>query len=40
MVNELFGGDWGIWNEVLRYSLNFDDETINFLSFKKNRDYV
>lgn len=32
-VNGLFGGDWGTWNEVLCYSLNFDEETIDFLDF-------
>lgn len=32
-VNGLFGGDGGTWNEVLCYSLNFDEETIDFLDF-------
>jgi hypothetical protein len=32
-VNELFGGDFGTWNEVLTYSLGFDEETINFLNY-------
>ena len=32
-VNELFGGDFGTWNEVLVYSLGFDDETLDFLNY-------
>ncbi len=32
-VNELFGGDFGTWNEVLVYSLEFDDETMDFLNY-------
>ena len=32
-VNGLFGGDWGTWDEVLRYSLEFDEETIDFLNY-------
>ena len=32
-VNELFGGDFGTWYEVLEYSLGFDKETIAYLDF-------
>ena len=32
-VNELFGGDFGTWNEVLTYNLEFDEETIDFLNY-------
>ena len=32
-VNELFGGDFDTWNEVLIYGLGFDDETIEFLNY-------
>lgn len=32
-VNGLFGGDFHTWNEVLCYSLEFDDETIDFLNY-------
>ena len=32
-VNELFGGDFGTWNEVLTYSLEFDEETLDFLNY-------
>lgn len=32
-LNELFGGDWGTWDDILRYSLGFDDETLDFLNF-------
>ena len=32
-VNELFGGDFETWNEVLAYNLDFDRETINFLDY-------
>lgn len=32
-VNELFGGDFGTWNEVLVYSLGFDDETLDFQNY-------
>jgi hypothetical protein len=32
-VNELFGGDFGTWNEVLECSLGFDEETIDFLNY-------
>ena len=32
-LNELFGGDWGTWGEVLQYSLEFDEDTIDFLNF-------
>ena len=32
-VNGLFGGDFDAWNEVLYYSLEFDEETIDFLNY-------
>ena len=32
-VNELFGGDFGTWYDVLEGSLGFDAETIEFLDF-------
>lgn len=32
-VNGLFGGDFHTWNEVLYYSLEFDEETIDFLNY-------
>ena len=32
-VNGLFGGDFHTWNEVLCYSLEFDEETIDFLNY-------
>ena len=32
-VNGLFGGDFHTWNEVLRYSLGFDEETIDLLNY-------
>ena len=32
-VNGLFGGDFHTWNEVLCYSLQFDEETIDFLNY-------
>ena len=32
-VNGLFGGDFHTWNEVLRYSLGFDEETIELLNY-------
>lgn len=32
-VNYLFGGDFGTWNEVLTYNLEFDNETIDFLNY-------
>ncbi len=32
-VNELFGGDFGTWYEVLEYGLGFDAETIDLLEF-------
>ena len=32
-VNGLFGGDFHTWNEVLCYSLGFDEETIDFLNY-------
>lgn len=32
-LNELFGGDFDTWNEVLSSTLHFDDETINFLNY-------
>ncbi len=32
-VNGLFGGDFHTWNEVLFYSLEFDEETIDFLNY-------
>ena len=32
-VNGLFGGDFHTWNEVLCYSLGFDEETIDYLNY-------
>ena len=32
-VNELFGGDFHTWNEVLCYNLEFDKETLDFLDY-------
>ena len=32
-VNELFGGDFGTWYDVLEGSLGFDAETIEFFDF-------
>ena len=32
-VNELFGGDFGTWNAILVHSLEFDNETIDYLSY-------
>ena len=32
-VNELFGGDFGTWYDVLEESLGFDQETIEFLDY-------
>ena len=32
-LNELFGGDWDTWGEVLQYSLEFDENTMRFLDF-------
>lgn len=32
-VNGLFGGDFHTWNEVLYYSLEFDEETLDFLNY-------
>lgn len=32
-VNGLFGGDFHTWNEVLCYSLGFDEETLDFLNY-------
>ena len=32
-VNELFGGDFGTWYDVLEGNLGFDAETIQFLDF-------
>lgn len=32
-VNGLFGGDFHTWNEVLCCSLQFDEETIDFLNY-------
>ena len=32
-VNGLFGGDFDAWNEVLYYSLEFDEETRDFLNY-------
>ena len=32
-VNGLFGGNFHMWNEVLTYSLEFDEETIDFLNY-------
>lgn len=32
-VNELFGGDFETWNEILTYTLGFDEETIDFLNY-------
>ena len=32
-VNGLFGGDFHTWNEVLCYSLGFDEETMDFLNY-------
>lgn len=32
-INGLFGGDFGTWNEVLYYNLQFDEETIDFLNY-------
>lgn len=32
-INGLFGGDFHTWNEVLYYSLEFDEETIDFLNY-------
>ena len=33
VVNGLFGGNFHMWNEVLTYSLEFDEETIDFLNY-------
>ena len=33
VLNGLFGGDFYTWYEVLRYSLDFDEETIDFLDY-------
>lgn len=32
-VNELFGGDFGTWYDVLEGNLGFDAETVKFLDF-------
>ena len=32
-ANELFGGDFETWYDVLEYTLEFDAETIKFLDF-------
>lgn len=32
-VNELFGGSFETWNEILSYTLGFDEETITFLNY-------
>lgn len=32
-VNGLFGGNFYTWNEILFYSLEFDEETIDFLNY-------
>lgn len=32
-VNGLFGGDFYTWNEILHYSLGFDEETQDFLNY-------
>lgn len=32
-VNELFGGNFETWNEILSYTLGFDEKTINFLNY-------
>jgi hypothetical protein len=32
-LNYLFGGDWGTWYDVLKYSLEFDEDTIKLLEF-------
>jgi len=33
VLNRLFGGDFYTWYEVLRYSLDFDEETLDFLDY-------
>ena len=32
-VNGLFGGDFGTWYDVLIYSLEFDEDTLDFLNY-------